>query len=119
MTSFTYLTIELIMEQDPLAPRNYEESQISASAYDSIGIMYAYDYSTLIYRTETLIFPTITWDGLQNLISFIDNTLDGSYNEFVWVDRTSISRTARYKGLNYVQISPLYYTLNLTLEVIS
>lgn len=123
MTSLIYNTYSstttLVMSQDPLVPREFEEDKTFVSAFDSLGSAYAYDCSSPIYRTESLIFPTIGLAELSSLVSFIGSTLDGAHNTFLWKDRFSISRTARYKNLNYIKISSELYKVTLTLEVLS
>ena len=105
------------MEVNPVLSRDFEETQDVSNAYDSDGVCYAYDIGAPVFRNETLTFPAVSLTNLNNLLSFIESTVSGSFRTFTWNDMGTI-RTARYKSMSWQQVSRAYYQIDLTLEVL-
>ncbi len=119
VTSFSYDGTTVTMEVNPLHPRSWEEAKDINQQFDSTGEPYTYDTGTPIARTEALTFPAISYTNLADLQSFIEGVVYGRQYPITWVDRLGVSRQARYAGMSYKQVSPNYYQVILTLEVLT
>ena len=117
-TSFTYGRTTVLMELNPKPPRNFTESKSFAPGMDSVGDAYAYDEGAPISRTEQLEFPYISSTNLNQLLDFIETTLGGAKRVMTWLDR-GVSRTARYVGCSYQQVTTSKWRVSLSLEVLS
>lgn len=119
VTSFSYGGTTVTMETNPLHPRSWSEEKKLNQGHDSEGDAYTYDPGTPIARAEALTFPAISRLNLDRLCGFVDSAIYGRQHVFTWSDRLGVTRQARYAGIGYQQISPLYYRVVFTIEVLT
>lgn len=117
-TVFSYGSASITMELNAHHPRAFDETKAYPVEYDTSGAAYAYDQGAPVVRTEQLEFPAISRGNIEALLYFIEHVALGGKNLFQWLDR-GVSRDCRYKALSYQQISPKYWKLTITLEVLS
>lgn len=115
-TTFSYGGTTITMEHNPRHERNYTEERACIVGYDSAGNAYAYDEGTPIFYSEALIFPKESLTELLSLLNFFEQVTAGAQHAFAWMDR-GVSRTARYKGLSYINVTKDDYQIQISVEV--
>jgi len=119
ITSFSYGGSTVTMDVNPLHPRTWNEEKKLSQGHDSEGDGYTYDSGTPTIRTEALTFPAISRLNLDRLCGFVEGVIYGRQHIFTWTDRLGVTRQARYAGMSHQQVSPLYYRVVFTIEVLT
>ena len=95
MTRFVSGATTLQFNQDPVRPYRRGMQLHQVRGKDSDGADYIYTKSTLKRATFRISFPGLTDTVLASLRSFVETTVDGVRNSFVWYDYADTARTVR------------------------